>query len=102
MKIGKVISKLTGPFQALQNKLFAKGYLAQTFSLLGDAFTLVGLALLAYQLRLFTSVLVISYPIAGFLGTAFPEANFLYGGILTLSLLLTVFLFLTPKENPKT
>ena len=38
------------PFQALQNKTFAKLYLAQTISLLGDAFSWVGLALLAYQL----------------------------------------------------
>lgn len=35
---------------ALQNKTFAKLYLAQTISLLGDAFSWVGLALLAYQL----------------------------------------------------
>jgi NRE family putative nickel resistance protein-like MFS transporter len=43
----------------------------------------------------------ISYPIAGFLGTNFPEKEFLYGGILTLSLLLIVFLFLRPKEKPE-
>ncbi|MDB5277351.1 MAG: transporter [Ferruginibacter sp.] len=41
---------LTEPFQALKNKVFAKLYLAQTISLIGDAFTWVGLALLAYQL----------------------------------------------------
>ncbi|MFM9989267.1 MFS transporter [Flavobacterium sp.] len=38
------------PFKALQNKTFAKLYLAQTISLLGDAFSWVGLALLAYQI----------------------------------------------------
>lgn len=38
------------PFKALRNKTFAKLYLAQTISLLGDAFSWVGLALLAYQL----------------------------------------------------
>jgi NRE family putative nickel resistance protein-like MFS transporter len=38
------------PFQALKNKVFAKLYLAQTISLIGDAFSWVGLALLAYQL----------------------------------------------------
>jgi len=42
--------KLLRPFAALQNKTFAKLYLAQTISLLGDAFSWVGLALLAYQL----------------------------------------------------
>jgi NRE family putative nickel resistance protein-like MFS transporter len=41
----------------------------------------------------------ISYPIAGFLGVNFPEKDFLYGGIITLSLLLIVFLFLRPKES---
>ena len=42
--------KLIEPFQALRNGVFAKLYFAQTISLLGDAFTWVGLALLAYQL----------------------------------------------------
>jgi len=42
---------LLRPFMALQNKTFAKLYLAQTISLLGDAFSWVGLALLAYQLE---------------------------------------------------
>lgn len=41
---------LTEPFKALQNKTFATLYLAQTISLLGDAFSWVGLALLAYQI----------------------------------------------------
>ncbi|MFM9909215.1 MAG: MFS transporter [Chitinophagaceae bacterium] len=45
-----VIQILTEPFKALQNKVFAKLYLAQTISLLGDAFSWVGLALLAYQI----------------------------------------------------
>lgn len=41
---------LTEPFKALRNKTFATLYLAQTISLLGDAFSWVGLALLAYQI----------------------------------------------------
>lgn len=45
-----IIEVLTEPFQALKNTVFAKLYLAQTISLIGDAFTWVGLALLAYQL----------------------------------------------------
>ncbi len=45
------IQVLTEPFQALKNKVFAKLYFAQTISLIGDAFTWVGLALLAYQLN---------------------------------------------------
>lgn len=38
------------PFQSLRNPTFARLYLAQTTSLLGDALTWVGLALLAYEL----------------------------------------------------
>ena len=43
----------------------------------------------------------VHYPIAGFLGTKVPEKDFLYGGMLTLSLLLIVFLFLRPRKKPK-
>ena len=45
-----IAAVLLEPFKALQNKTFAKLYLAQTISLLGDAFSWVGLALLAYQI----------------------------------------------------
>ncbi|MEO5999169.1 MAG: MFS transporter, partial [Chitinophagaceae bacterium] len=45
-----ILQALTEPFKALQNKVFLKLYLAQTISLIGDAFTWVGLALLAYQI----------------------------------------------------
>ena len=37
------------PFQALKNRVFAVLYFAESISLLGDAFTWVGLALLSYQ-----------------------------------------------------
>jgi MFS transporter, NRE family, putaive nickel resistance protein len=40
---------MQNPFQALSDSLFRKLYLSQTISLLGDAFTWVGIALLAYQ-----------------------------------------------------
>jgi MFS transporter, NRE family, putaive nickel resistance protein len=43
------LKAFTYPFLALKNGLFARLYLAQTVSLLGDAFTWVGLALLSYQ-----------------------------------------------------
>jgi MFS transporter, NRE family, putaive nickel resistance protein len=36
-------------FKPLANKVFLKLYFSQTISLLGDAFTWVGIALLAYQ-----------------------------------------------------
>ena len=38
------------PFQSLRNPVFARLYAAQTASLLGDALTWVGLALLAFEL----------------------------------------------------
>lgn len=41
---------LLAPFSALRNGRFARLYIAQTISQLGDAFTWVGLALLAFEL----------------------------------------------------
>jgi len=41
---------MTNPFSPLREKIFLRLYLSQTISLLGDAFTWVGIALLAYQL----------------------------------------------------
>src|SRR5215216_2860200 len=41
---------MTNPFSPLKEKIFLKLYLSQTISLLGDAFTWVGIALLAFQL----------------------------------------------------
>ncbi|MGY0039365.1 MFS transporter [Pedobacter sp. NJ-S-72] len=49
MKQTRLIQVLKEPFQALRQKAFATLYFAQTISLLGDAFTWVGLALLSYQ-----------------------------------------------------
>jgi MFS transporter, NRE family, putaive nickel resistance protein len=49
MNIRKILNELSEPFHALRNRLFAKLYLAQTISLLGDALTWVGLALISYQ-----------------------------------------------------
>ena len=41
---------LVAPFRTLRNKTFAKLFLARTVSLVGDAFTWLGLALLSYQI----------------------------------------------------
>ena len=41
--------KLLEPLKSLKEPLFAKLYLAQTISLLGDAFTWIGIALLAFE-----------------------------------------------------
>src|SRR5215213_4780243 len=40
---------MANPFTPLQDKIFRRLYLSQTISLLGDAFTWVGIALLAFQ-----------------------------------------------------
>lgn len=83
--------KLTEPFLALRNKAFAKLFLAQTISLIGDAFTLVGLALLAYQfgkersavilasaLTLRVTAFIIFSPFAGVLADKVPRKKILY------------------------
>lgn len=44
------LSDVFAPFQSLRNPVFARLYAAQTTSLLGDALTWVGLALLAFEL----------------------------------------------------
>jgi NRE family putative nickel resistance protein-like MFS transporter len=43
------LASVTAPFTSLKNQVFAKIYFAQTISLLGDAFTWVGIALISYQ-----------------------------------------------------
>lgn len=83
--------KLKEPFLALKNKAFAKLYLAQTISLVGDAFTWVGLALLAYQfgkersavilasaLTLRVTAFIIFSPFAGVLADKVSRKKILY------------------------
>jgi NRE family putative nickel resistance protein-like MFS transporter len=55
-----IFKTILEPFQALKNKVFAKLYMAQTISLMGDAFTWVGLALLAYQLDKERSAIILA------------------------------------------
>jgi NRE family putative nickel resistance protein-like MFS transporter len=45
----RLLSAFAEPFAALRNRVFAGLYFAESISLLGDAFTWVGLALLSYQ-----------------------------------------------------
>lgn len=63
------------PFRSLRNPTFARLYLAQTTSLLGDALTWVGLALLAFEL-------------------AGSNSSVILGGALTLR--VTAFVLLSP------
>lgn len=87
----KIYTTFIEPFKALQNKTFAKLYLAQTISLLGDAFSWVGLALLAYQidkenspvilataLTLRVTAFIIFSPFAGVLADKIERKKILY------------------------
>ena len=60
MTIKNALSRLLESFQALRSRVFATLYFAQTISLLGDAFTWVGLALLAYQFGREQSAVILS------------------------------------------
>ena len=91
MQATSIIQAFKEPFEALKNKVFAKLYLAQTISLIGDAFTWVGLALLAYQfgkeksavilafaLTLRVSAFIIFSPFAGVLADKIDRKKILY------------------------
>lgn len=56
----KIFRQLAEPFFTLSNRVFAKLYLAETISLLGDSFTWVGLALLSYQFGKERSSIILS------------------------------------------
>ncbi|MET4083962.1 MFS family permease [Pedobacter sp. UYP30] len=87
-------SKLTAfkeSFQVLKNRVFATLYFAESISLLGDAFTWVGLALLSYQfgkeksaiilataLTLRVTAFIIFSPFAGVLADRIPRKMILY------------------------
>src|SRR5215203_5505281 len=51
---------MSSPFTALKDKVFRRLYFSQTISLLGDAFTWVGIALLAFQFGGANSALILS------------------------------------------
>src|SRR5665213_3698430 len=85
------LSALTEPFVALKNKVFAGLYFAESISLLGDAFTWVGLALLSYQfgkersaiilataLTLRVTAFIVFSPFAGVLADRIDRKKILY------------------------
>ena len=51
---------MTNPFSSLNEKIYLKLYFSQTISLLGDAFTWVGIALLAFQFGGDNSAVILS------------------------------------------
>ena len=82
---------MNNPFRPLGDKIFLRLYLSQTISLLGDAFTWVGIALLAYQfggvrssailataLTLRVSAFIIFGPYAGVLADRMDRKKILY------------------------
>lgn len=85
------IDALKEPFLALKNRVFATLYFAESISLLGDAFTWVGLALLSYQfgkersaiilataLTLRVTAFIIFSPFAGVLADRVSRKAILY------------------------
>lgn len=80
-----------GPFRALREKRFAQLYTAQAISLLGDAFTWLGIALLAFEfggtgsarilsiaLTLRVTAYVLFAPVAGVLADRIDRKKILY------------------------
>jgi NRE family putative nickel resistance protein-like MFS transporter len=91
IRVKRIFEQLTESFRTLSNGIFAKLYLAETISLLGDAFTWVGLALLSYQfgkersaiilataLTLRVTAFIIFSPFAGVLADKIDRKKILY------------------------
>ncbi|AUD05385.1 MFS transporter [Spirosoma pollinicola] len=91
MSLKNNLSRLLEPFQALKSRVFATLYFAETISLLGDAVTWVGLALLAYQFGREQSAVILSTaltlrvlafilfsPVAGVLADRIDRKKILY------------------------
>ena len=54
--------RISEPLKALKEPLFTKLYIAQAISLLGDAFTWIGIALLAFEFGGNQSAKVLALP----------------------------------------
>ena len=103
-----MVQKLLEPFSALKNRAFAFLYFAQTISLLGGAFTWVGLALLAYQfdkersatilataLTLRVTASIIFSPFAGVVADRIDRKTILYATHFARMLIVACFPFVT-------
>lgn len=101
-------SKQNSIFLPLANKDFARLYFAQTISILGDAFTWVGLALLAFELggedasailaaslTLRVTAFVIFSPYAGVLADRIDRKKILYVTHLLRMVIVGMFFFVT-------
>lgn len=91
MNFIKLKNELADPFRSLKNGIFALLYFAETISLIGDAFTWVGLALMAYQfgrersavilataLTLRVAAFIVFSPFAGVLADKIDRKKILY------------------------
>jgi len=96
------------PFKSLKEKVFAKLYFAQTISLLGDAFTWVGIALLAFEfggdnsarilataLTIRVTAFIIFGPYAGVLADRLDRKKILYITHLLRMIVVGLFPFVT-------
>jgi NRE family putative nickel resistance protein-like MFS transporter len=88
---GGWFSTFSAPFETLRNRVFAGLYFAESISLLGDAFTWVGLALLSFQfgkersavilataLTLRVAAFILFSPFAGVLADRISRKTILY------------------------
>lgn len=101
---------ITKPFEVLKNGVFARLYLAQTVSLLGDAFTWIGLALISYQfgkenaavilasaLTLRVTAFIVFSPFAGVLADKIDRKKILYITHFIRMLIVSCFPFVTEE-----
>ena len=110
MQLFNKLGTLTKPFEPLKNGVFARLYLAQTVSLLGDAFTWVGLALISYQfgkenaavilasaLTLRVTAFIVFSPFAGVLADKIDRKKILYITHFIRMVIVACFPFITDE-----
>lgn len=110
MQVANKLKVLTEPFKVLKNGVFARLYLAQTISLLGDAFTWIGLALISYQfgkensavilasaLTLRVTAFILFSPFAGVLADKIDRKKILYITHFIRMVIVACFPFITEQ-----
>lgn len=110
MQVNGKFKAFAEPFKALKNIPFARLYLAQTISLLGDAFTWVGLALISYQfgkensavilasaLTLRVIAFIVFAPFAGVLADKIDRKKILYTTHFIRMAIVACFPFITEQ-----
>ncbi|MES2873804.1 MAG: MFS transporter [Bacteroidota bacterium] len=110
MQVTNKLKILSEPFKVLKNGVFARLYLAQTISLLGDAFTWIGLALISYQfgkensavilasaLTLRVTAFILFSPFAGVLADKIDRKKILYITHFIRMVIVACFPFITEQ-----